>query len=176
MAGGWSSLSQQALGKRQESTLDRSLHTHTQTHIHTESMCMSCRAPGMQGVRGSEMFFENKTNFCSLCSWPGQQISLSDYLLCSYFKKIKIIIITLKIILWLLQKPLCSLFFQFLMFESMEGQLKVIAAMFDPQVVGRCVDVADRNCCRQALTVTFRWPKHRLQIWNLGTTVVTFAK
>lgn len=76
-------------------------------------------------------------------------MSLNVYLFCSYLKK------SFKIVR-LLQKPLCSLCFPFSMFESMEGQLKVDAVMFDLRVAGGCVDVAECECCRRALTVTFR--------------------
>lgn len=106
-------------------------------------MCVSCRAPVMQGVRGSETSLEKEAEFCAMC-YPDQQMSV--YLFCTYLKKKRKI---------LSRKQLCFLCFPFPMFESMEGQLKVDAVKFDLRVAGGCVDVAERDCCRQMLTVTF---------------------
>lgn len=68
---------------------------------------------------------------------------MSAYLFCTFKQKC------------LPRKQLCFLCFPFPMLESMEGQLKVDAVKFDLRVAAGCVDVAEHNCCRQALTVTF---------------------
>lgn len=114
-------------------------------------------------------WLENEANFCTLCSYLDQQMSL--HLIYIY-------------ILWHLQSlP------RLLMWSSgchggcsalrvshfqclkawLEGQLKVDAMMFDLRVANGCVDVAERDYCRRLLTVTLlmtRGSTTKLKLWH----------
>lgn len=101
-----------------------------------EITCVSCCAPGMQGLRGSEMTLENEASFCSQ-----PDLNLYIYLVYTFlFLVSSLAAETFTTVVQLPQRPLRSLCFTFPMFETTDGR-SVESGCNDVRSAGRRQDV-----------------------------------